>query len=66
MNMDSSEGDLTVEPALRDRMAALFNIVSGAYVGPRPAEYSVYDSLKNQIQTGMAQLKRVEGELRGS
>jgi hypothetical protein len=66
MNMDSSEGDLTVEPALRDRMAALFNIVSDAYVGPRPAEYSVYDSLKNQIQTGVAQLKRVEGELRGS
>jgi len=65
MNMDSSEGDLTVEPALRDRMASLFTTVSGAYVAPRQAEYSVYDSLKNQIQTGVAQLRGVETKVRG-
>jgi photosystem II stability/assembly factor-like uncharacterized protein len=65
MNMYSSEGDLTVEPALRERMAALFSIVSGAYVQPRKAEYAVYDSLKAQIQAGLAQLRRVEDETRG-
>lgn len=64
MNMHSSEGDLTVETTLRDRMAALFSIVSQAYVGPRQAEYEVYDSLKGQIQTGLAQLRKVEGNVR--
>lgn len=66
MNMHSSEGDLTVEPALRDRMAALFSIVDQAYVAPRQAEYAVYGSLKDQIQAGLARLGKVEDNVRGS
>ncbi|MGB9429770.1 MAG: glycosyl hydrolase [Gammaproteobacteria bacterium] len=60
MNMHSSEGDVTVEPALRGRLAALFSIVDQAYVGPRKLDYEVYDSLKGQIRTGLDGLRTVE------
>jgi hypothetical protein len=60
MHMHSSEGDVTVEPALRGRLASLFSIVGQAYVGPRKLDYEVYDSLQGQIRTGLVGLKAVE------
>ncbi|HEX7325704.1 MAG TPA: hypothetical protein VF292_10175 [Rhodanobacteraceae bacterium] len=59
VNMHSSEGDLSQDPALQDQMAALFTSVDQAYVAPRPSEEQVYQVLNKKIQTDIANLKSV-------
>lgn len=63
MNMHSSEGDMTAEPALWGRLASLFTSVDQAYVRPRQLEYDVYNSLSSQTQAGVAKLAGVEQDV---